>query len=58
MPKQLPRGFDQRFDLARLGAPAPVLLGHAVADVIIEQARKCRADLIVLGTPAAAAARD
>lgn len=25
-------------------------IGHAVADVIIEQARKCRADLIVLGT--------
>jgi nucleotide-binding universal stress UspA family protein len=25
-------------------------VGHAVADVIIEQAKKCRADLIVLGT--------
>jgi nucleotide-binding universal stress UspA family protein len=25
-------------------------VGHAVADVIIEQARKCRADVIVLGT--------
>jgi nucleotide-binding universal stress UspA family protein len=25
-------------------------IGHAVADVIIDQAKKCRADLIVLGT--------
>jgi nucleotide-binding universal stress UspA family protein len=25
-------------------------VGHAVADVIIEQAKKCRADLIVVGT--------
>jgi nucleotide-binding universal stress UspA family protein len=25
-------------------------VGHAVADVIVEQAKKCRADLIVLGT--------
>jgi nucleotide-binding universal stress UspA family protein len=25
-------------------------IGHAVSDVIIEQAKKCRADLIILGT--------
>ena len=25
-------------------------VGHAVADVIVQQAKKCRADLIVLGT--------